>query len=52
MYACIMYVYYTLVLVSSDPLRKLPWKPQLVVSVIYQRIRETEFCVLASPAIW
>jgi hypothetical protein len=41
-----MYVYYTSVLVPGDPF-------QLLVSVIYYpRIRESEICVLASPAIW
>jgi len=49
-----MYVYYTVVLVDTRrPFKYLPWKPQLVVSVIYHLcIRETECCVLVFPAIW
>jgi hypothetical protein len=53
-----MYVYiYTYVLYCSINARRtitrLMWKPELVVSVIYHpRIRETQLCVLFSPAIW
>jgi hypothetical protein len=44
-----MYVYYTIVLVTGEP---LTWQPQLVVSVTYHpRFRQTKFYILYFPAI-
>jgi hypothetical protein len=48
-----VYVYYTSVLIPGDHLRIVICESELVFFVIYHlRIREAEFCVLASSVIW
>jgi hypothetical protein len=56
MYVC-MYVNYVCILYSSidagRSFMQLPWKPQLMVTVVYYLcVREMEVYLLAAPAIW